>query len=48
MSGKVVVESKMTFRREGVNMGLPGFSEYEIWQSSVEKIKEARKIVDQF
>ena len=47
MSGKVVVESKMTFRREGVNMGLPGFSEYEIWQSSVEKIKEARKIVDQ-
>lgn len=48
MSGKVVVDSKMTFRREGVNMGLPGFSEYEIWQSSAEKIKEARKIVDQF
>lgn len=48
MSGKVVVDSKMTFRREGVNMGLPGFSEYEIWQSSAEKIKEARKIIDQF
>lgn len=48
MSGKMVVDSKMTFRREGVNMGLPGFSEYEIWQGSAEKIRGAREVIDQF
>ena len=30
MSGKQVLDSRMTFRREGVPMGLPGFSEFEV------------------
>ena len=32
LSGKQVLDSRMTFRREGVPMGLPGFSEFEIWR----------------
>ena len=38
MSGKQVLDSRMTFRREGVPMGLPGFSEFEVWQTSEEII----------
>ena len=37
MSGKVVTDSAMQFRKEGVNMGLPTFSEYEIWRTDIEK-----------
>lgn len=33
LSGKQVLQSRMTFRREGVPMGLPGFSEFEVWQT---------------
>ena len=41
-SGKKVVDSRMGFRREGVPMGIPGFSEFEIWQTDVEKVREAK------
>lgn len=43
MSGKKVVESAMLYRKEGVSMGLPTFSEYEIWRTDREKIRLARK-----
>ncbi len=36
----------MTFRREGVPMGLPGFSEFEIWQTSEANIRAARTALD--
>ena len=36
----------MTFRREGVPMGLPGFSEFEIWQTSEANILAARTALD--
>ena len=45
-SGKQVTDSRMTFRREGVPMGLPGFSEFEVWQTSEEKVRAARKALD--
>lgn len=45
MSGKIVRDSRMEFRREGVSMGFPGFSEYEIWETSVENIKEAVRVL---
>lgn len=45
MSGKTVKESRMQFRREGVPMGLPGFDEYKIWQTSEENIKSAAHIL---
>ena len=41
LSGKQVLDSRMTFRREGVPMGLPGFSEFEIWQTSEANIRAA-------
>lgn len=46
LSGKKVLDSRMTFRREGVPMGLPGFSEFEIWQTDEETIRQARNILN--
>ena len=46
LSGKQVLDSRMTFRREGVPMCLPGFSEFEIWQTSEENIRAARTALD--
>lgn len=43
MSGKKELESKMIFRRKGVPMGLPGFSEYQIWQTDGSEIERALK-----
>ena len=36
----------MTFRREGVPMGLPGFSEFELWQTNEDTIRNARTVLD--
>lgn len=41
MSGKVTLESPMRYRKAEVSMGLPSLSEYEIWQTSREKVEEA-------
>ena len=38
--------ARMTFRRQGVPMGLPGFSEFEIWQTSEANIRAARTALD--
>ena len=46
LSGKQVLDSRMTFRREGVPMGLPGFSEFDLWQTSETNIRAARKALD--
>lgn len=46
LSGKIKMESKMEFRNPQVSMGLPGFSEYEIWQTSQENVENARKVLD--
>lgn len=46
LSGKQVLDSRMTFRREGVPMGLPGFSEFDLWQTSEENIRAARAALD--
>lgn len=47
MSGKQVLDSRMTFRRKGVPMGLPGFSEFEVWQTSEETIRAARRVLNE-
>ena len=47
MSGKVVIDSRMEFRREGVPMGIPGFSEFEIWQTSAENIRKAAQVLQE-
>lgn len=46
MSGKITRDSAMQYRKQGVNMGLPSFSEFEIWETSEEKIKEARLVLE--
>ena len=47
MTGKVVLESTMQYRKEGVNMGLPSLSEFEIFRTDTEKIREARKVLEE-
>ncbi len=46
MSGKVELESRMLFRREGVPMGLPGLDEWHIQQTDPEAVHAARQVLD--
>lgn len=46
LSGKQVLDSRMTFRRESVPMGLPSFSEFDLWQTSEQNIRAARNALD--
>ena len=46
LSGKQVLDSRMTFRLEGEPMGLSVFSEFELWQTSESNIRAARKALD--
>lgn len=48
MSGKVTLDSLMEYRKEGVNMGLPSISEYEIWRTGKSKIVEAIQVLEGF
>ena len=47
MSGKIELESNMTFRREGVPMGLPGLDEWHIQQTSAQNVQAARAALDE-
>ena len=46
LSGKKRVPSRMVFRRAGVPMGLPGFDEFELWQTDPAAIQAARAALD--
>ena len=46
LSGKKRVPSRMVFRRAGVPMGLPGFDEFELWQTDPAAIRAARAALD--
>lgn len=45
MSGKKVLESGMQFRNPAVSMGIPGMSEYEIWQTDAEAVAAVRRLL---
>ena len=45
MSGKITLDSPMKYRKEGVSMGLPSLSEYEIWQTSESAVIEAVEVL---
>ena len=47
MRGKVVTVSAMQFGKEGVNMGLPTCSEYEIWRTDIENVRAAKKVLEE-
>lgn len=46
MSAKTVAESPMIYRKEQVNMGLSGISEYEIWRTDAEAVKRAVSVLE--
>ena len=46
MSGKETLDSNMRYRQDGVSMGLPGISEYEIWQTSETLVREAVEVLN--
>ena len=46
MSGKTEIESGMVFRRDGVPMGIPGFDEWHLQQTSEEAVRLARIALD--
>ena len=46
MSGKIELESAMIFRRAEVPMGIPGFDEWHIQQTSQAAVREARTVLD--
>ncbi len=45
MSGKVVLDSRMAYRRQEVSMGVPGMGEYEIFRTSEAKVREAKQVL---
>lgn len=44
LSAKATLSSGMNFRREGVPMGLPGFDEYSLWRTDVDKVRAAVRV----
>lgn len=46
MSGKILLESEMRYRKENVKMGLPSLSEFEIYRTSQEKVRQAREVIN--
>ena len=45
MSGKKIRDSGMQFRNSHVSMGLPGMSEYEIWETDANAVAAVRKLL---
>lgn len=45
MSGKITLDSPMKYRKADVSMGLPYLSEYEIWQTSEDAVREAVNVL---
>ena len=48
MSGKTIRNSEMVYRNPEVFMGIPGMSEYEIWQTDADNIRSAVDVLEQF
>ena len=46
MSGKTIKNSEMVYRNPEVFMGIPGMSEYEIWQTDPEAVAAVRTMLD--
>lgn len=46
MSGKRVLESEMTYRNPRVSMGLPGISEFQIYRTDEESVRQAVRILE--
>lgn len=47
MSGKMIVNSGMIYRKEQVSMGIPGIREYDIFRTEEEEIRRAKKLMEE-
>ncbi len=47
MSGKRIKNSGMLFRNPNVSMGLPGMSEYEIWETDANAVAAVKKLLSE-
>lgn len=47
MSGKQSLPSPMIYRKEGVPMGLPGMSEYDLWRTDSHQVAAVRQFLRQ-
>lgn len=47
MTGKVVLQSEMQYRKENVNMGLPSLSEFDIYRTDECEIRRARHVLEE-
>lgn len=47
MTGKRILPSPMVFRREGVPMGLPGMSEFDLWRTDPAQVAAVRRFLEQ-
>lgn len=45
MSGKMELNSVMKYRNPNINMGLPGFSEYTVYQTNRKEIQKAKDVL---
>ncbi|MFT4105993.1 MAG: copper homeostasis protein CutC [Lacrimispora sp.] len=46
MSGKVIADSGMIYRKEDVNMGIPGIGEYDIFRTDENLVSQAKKLLE--
>lgn len=46
MSGRIIKESPMIYKKENVSMGLSTLNEYEIWETKEQLIREAKEVLD--
>ena len=46
MSGKTVLQSGMEYRKQGVSMGLPSLSEFELWRTEERNVRAAREALE--
>lgn len=47
MTGKILMDSEMKYRKEGVNMGLPCLSEFEIFRTDENEVRKARNVINE-
>lgn len=48
LSAKAVLNSSMTFRREGLSMGLPLMSEYDLWRTDSAEVAAVKQILKNY
>lgn len=45
MSGKIMVDSGMDYRKPGVPMGIPGMDEYRVFRTDEKEIRQAKEVL---